>query len=532
MSKLKGKFLAIDLDPEGLIAVSGTASAMEHAYAWIPGQEQGPPPLTAENAKQLGAELRKRLDAAGFPAAPLLVGIGRDKTILKEVRYPGAIPSEETRLVHGQAQRELGDLKSVFDYAPLPDAGEAGEKRALVVAVKSEFFEAIKAFAEGGKWTLAAVAPRPYAIAAGLSASLLSGKVQTPANPEAAMAVVSLGPQGGEFTVIHRGSVTFTRAVPPQAVENEQILLNEIRRNLTTYDSQNASRPVGAVYVPEAEHTLGGWSGKLEDGLAIPVHAYDPIGTAAEKVPVKLHGRYAGAAGLLAGHAIGLPVNLASPRRAVAKTDPRKPIFIATAIAASVLVIGGGIFGYMAVDAADTRLVQKRKDKEDLEKFLADAEPDGKRIAAAEQWQKRGVNYLDELFDMADRMPPNDTVRVNKITGAAIRVDKNGKQNGQAQLVISVGAKNPVAASELVSAIDRDNLKDRKFYTGTSKIVGGADTHANTHNQLATITTTVNHRAPSEYIRDPKFTPPRRGAIAPPPPVEEDKKPADPDDLP
>ena len=534
--------LAIDLDPEGLLVVSGPAGRgavrVEHAHAWLPGNEHGPPALTAENAKKLGADLRARLDAAGIPPGPVLVGIGRDKVILKEVKYPGVDPAEETRLVYGQAARELGDLRgdTVLDYAPLPDSGEGVERRALVVVLKAEFLDAVKAFVEAGRWKLAAVTPRPYAIAAGLAEAIANRKSPPLAQPDAAAAVVSLSPQGGEFTVIRNWIVTFTRAIPQQSLENEGTLLNEIRRNLTTYESQNQNRPVSAVYVPEAEHTLGGWAGKLEHSLPVPVHTYDPVATAAESVPLKLRGRYAGAAGLLAGRSVGLPVNLAAPRTAKVKADPNKPILIGAAIAAAVLIVGGGLFGYMALSAADDRVALKKQQKEGLEKLLADADPDGKRIAAAEQWEARGVNYLDEMFDLADRMPPGDTVRLNKITGTAIRVDKNGKQNGQSFFVLTVGAKNPTASGDLVTAIDRENTKDRKFYVGTMKNGNGADSHANTHNQLATIMTTVNHRSPGEYTRYPMFSPPRRGvipaAVAPDPTSADDKKTVNPDDLP
>jgi len=527
MAKSKTKYLAIDIDPEGLIAVAGS-DRVEHAFAWLPGSEHGPPAFTPETAKQLGQLLRARLDAAGFPVAPLVVGIGREKAILKDVKFPGAAPDEETRLVHHQAMKELGDFRAVFDYVPLPDPADAnGERRAIVVALKTDFFESVKAFVQGGGWkTLAGVTLRPYAIAAGLGEALASGQAPPLPSAEAAAAVVSLSPQGGEFTVIRGGAVVFTRAVPPQSLETDTALLNEIRRNLTTYDSQNASRPIVALYVPEAQHMLGGWFGKLDGALPIPVHSYDPVVSAASPPAEKQRGRFAGAVGLLAARGAGLPVNLAAPRQAKKKTDPKKPLMIAAAIAAGLLIVVGGVFGYMAVSAADETVAQKQEEKTKLEKLIAEADPDAKRIAAADAWQKRSVNYLDELFDLADRMPANDTVRVNKITGTAQRVDKTGKQNGQAVLVLSVGAKNPLAASELVSAIDRDNTKDRRFYVGTSKTIGGADTHANAHNQLATITTTLNHRSPAEYTRYPSFTPPRRGVIPAAAP-EPEKKPTE-----
>jgi hypothetical protein len=157
---------------------------------------------------------------------------------------------------------------------------------------------------------------------------------------------------------------------------------------------------------------------------------------------------------------------------------------------------------------------------------LTAMETDHKRLEAAEQWESRGVNYLDELFDMSDRMPPADALRVSKFTGTAMRVDKNGKQSEQALFILATGARTPNAASELMSAIDRDNLRGRKFYLGTSRTVGGTDSHTNTHNQLATITTKVMHRAPSEYSRDPLFYVPRRGGIvvAPPEPAKETPK--------
>lgn len=134
-----------------------------------------------------------------------------------------------------------------------------------------------------------------------------------------------------------------------------------------------------------------------------------------------------------------------SPRRAqpIAKSDPRKKLLLGAAVAALVLILGGGIVGYMTLSAADERVNQRHKDKADLEALLAEAEPNSKRLAAAEQWEARSVNYLDEMFDLSDRMPSGDTLRVSKITGTAVRVDKAGKQNGQSYLSMSVGAKTP-----------------------------------------------------------------------------------------
>jgi len=531
-SKVRGtKYLAIDIDPEGLLVVSGPvggdAARVEHAHAWLPGEEYGPPVLSAASAKKIGEELRDRLKAAGIPPGPVLVSIGRDKVILKDVKYPAVDPDDEPALVRFQAMKEIAENPDevVLDYTPLSngDAEGGADRRATAVVVKRDYYNAVQSMVTAAGWKLAAVTPRPFAVAAGLAEALATGKAPALGSSGDAAAVVTLSPLGGEFTVVRHGIVTFTRAIPAPVIANETLLLGEIRRNLTTYDGQN--RTVKAVYVPEAEDMLGGWSTKLQHGLPVPVYAYDPVATAAEPIPSKLRSRFAGAVGLLAGRVAGLPINFTSPRQPKVKSDPRKPLFIATAIAALVLIVGGGLTGYLMLSAADDRLQQKQQDKADLEKLLADADPDGKRIAAAEQWEARGVNYLDQMFDFSEQVPPGDTVRVSKITGSAIRVDKAGKQNGQAHIVLSVGAKNVTAAADLVTAIDRDNTKDRKYYVGTTKTVGGIDTHTNTHNQLATIETVVNHRSPGEYTRFPTFSAPRRGVIPPVAPPTPDPAP-------
>jgi hypothetical protein len=359
---------------------------------------------------------------------------------------------------------------------------------------------------------LAAVTPRPFAIAAGLVRALAGGTAPKLDSPDDSAAVVTLCPQGGEFTIVRGGKVAFARAIPAQVLVNEALLLGEVKRNLTTYNGQNQGHAVTAVYVPEAENMLGGWSSKLQHGLAIPVHAYDPVGSVPQ-APTERHGRFAGAAGLLACRGIGLPINFVSPRQPVAKADPRKAFFLTAAAAAVVLILGGGIAGYLALASADDNLQTKLNEKADLDKLLADWDPERKRLEAADQWESRGVNYLDELFDLSDRMPSGDTVHVNSFKGESIKPDKNGKQTAQAVFTLKVGAKTDNASTELMSAIVRDSTKNHKHYSNTGKIVGGIDSHSNVYNQQATISTQVFHRLPDEYIRYPIFQSPRRSVI-------------------
>src|SRR5205085_7959007 len=119
--------------------VSGGNVRTQRAAVWA--EPQSPNPAEAE---ALGKLLRERLKQAGIAPAPVLACLGRDRVIVKEVRYPAVAAREEPALVRFQAVKELSNQAEevVIDYMPL-DGGEAGsEKRALVFIVRCELLVA------------------------------------------------------------------------------------------------------------------------------------------------------------------------------------------------------------------------------------------------------------------------------------------------------------------------------------------------------------------------------------------------------
>ena len=119
------RYLAIDLDPQGLFVAAGSvrggSAKVDAALAWTAADGDGPPPLTAETAQAIGEQLKERLRSAGITPAPVLVCVGRDKVILKELRYPAVAAGEEPALVRFQTMKEISENPDevVLDYAPL-----------------------------------------------------------------------------------------------------------------------------------------------------------------------------------------------------------------------------------------------------------------------------------------------------------------------------------------------------------------------------------------------------------------------------
>lgn len=497
------RFLAIDLEASGLFVASGTvrsdAVAVEKTLAW----EDSRLPLTNENATALGESFKDALKAAGIAAAPVLVSVGRDRVILKELRYPAVRPSQEPNIVRFQAMKDLSEAPDdlVLDYVPTSEAN--GERRATAFVLKKDYHAAIQAFVLAAGLKLAAITPRPFAIAAALH------RVVTLAKPEDAVAVITLGAHGGEFTVLRGDHITFTRTISAQAMANGDTLSADVKRNLAVYGGSNSRAPLAELYL--AEPTSPGYLGKLRLMLPLPVQPFDPF--LSTDMPGENASRFTGAVGLLAlRRAAELPINFASPRQPRAEADPNRKALLLTALACTLLLGLGFVYGFLELNRASENLASAERQKKNAEEILTSLDADAKRLQAVDDWTKREVVWLDELYDLFDRFPDIDRARVSSFKGEALPVDRVGKQPAQAKVDVRLNTGSPDAVNALLAAFDRDNTERNKYYVNPIKTAGGlvSGTSAGALNLLFTISTLVNHRPASDFVRQ---------ALASPPPV-------------
>jgi hypothetical protein len=521
-------FIALDLDSQGLYAVAGAARGtpkVTHALAWT--GDEPPPPLTAETAKSIGEQLRDRLKDAGVAPAPVLVTVGRDRIILKELRYPPVPAVDEPAVVRFQALKEMSESPDdiVLDYTPLGETAE--ERRSMAVVIRRDLFTSIQAMCAAAGLKLAGVTPRPYAIAAGLGRAL-SGAHE---NPDEAVGALILGPAGGEFTVVRRGAVTFTLAIPAPVIASQQMLVAQVRRNLVVYAGQHPGHPVRALFVSEVD---GEWVPRLAAAVGVPVHGYDPLAGALPGVPDEVRGRFAGAVGLLAGRAAdALPINFASPRQPQTAKDPAKRKLAFVGLAALLFLFVAGAGGMWWVAQGDDRIADLTRQRDELKDRVGKGGPDANRLKAIDGWQKREVVWLDELHDLAKRMPADDSVRVSSFVATPLPVGKDGKQEAQARLELKLASTNTASATALETAIVRDNTTPNKFYVGTFHTGGGiGPLSTGKHNQMVTIITKVNRRDPGQFEPTPMFAPVKRTtgsagiSFVPPPPLPMETAPA------
>ena len=539
------RYLSVDADVHGLFVAVGNLTRGQFAIERTLVASDGAKALSPSTAVELGGKLKQLLKDAGIAPAPVLLTIGRDRVVLKEIKHPPSPPQDEAAIVRFQALKELTDAPEevILDYSPI-NFGNAtlGERKALVAFLRKDAFTAAKVFCEVAGLKLASVTPRPFASAAAAGYAIASGAVAAPERADAAIGVLTLGETGGEFTVTRSGQIVFSRSLPGPATASEASLLGELKRNLTVYTSQSGGDAVQAIYLAESPSGSIGWTARLQTGLPVQVHAFDPLGDSrvADTIPAQLRGRFAGVVGQFAAKSgVGpTPINFMQPRQPRASSSPNRSRVL-VGVLAGALVLGAIAFGaYLLVEQSNRKVAYMKAQVEQADNDLKALEMDGKRLAAAEEFDARQVVWLDELYDVADRFPDITKMKLTSFLGTALPppTEKEKEKEKAALLTAPLStqkktAPKPVATIKLNVTTDSANIADRdlaeklvqtmdaardRYYSGARKTTAGTSGSATAKSTLQqfVIEAQIAHRPATEFTRKITATLPKKAEPA------------------
>jgi hypothetical protein len=409
------RFLALDWDHDQLHIVAanvkGGGVRISGAVVW----PQAKSPNPAE-AAALGQLLKERLKEAGIAPAPVLACVGRDRVVLKELRYPAVPAHEEPAVVRFQAAKEITEQVHdvVIDYTSRAATDGKGDRRALALILRKEMLAAYQTICQAAGLKLAALTPRPFGIAAAWRRQA-GTSVLTPA-PEAAdaaVAVLVVSEKWAEFCVVQGEHLLFSRSLA--AGGN---LAGEVRRSLAVYSGQAPQHPVTALYLASNNHRAD-LRDRLQELLQVPVHFFDPFAQAERPdLPPSGRGSFAGAVGLLAAQAgAGLPINFVKPREPRQQADPnRRKHLLYGALAATALF---ALVGYAYLQLADlnSEVAWRVKKRQEQDNLISQTDLDERRFKALKDWTDAEVVWLDELYDLTDRFPNNTGIQLSQMTG-------------------------------------------------------------------------------------------------------------------
>jgi len=445
------RFLALESDALRLhlLAASSRVGSLRLEKTLVAEEEKALAPATAAD---IGARLKELLKEEKIAPNALLVSVPRDRVVLKEIKIPVVPAHEEPAVVRFQALREFTENADeiVIDFTPLSTAGN--ERRVQIVSVRKDFVLACKKLADAVGVPLKAVAPRSYALLAGLQRAIAQNAVAAP-EPGAATALLVRGERWGELIIQRGGNLILARSIAAQALSTDAALIGELRRNLAIHANQNPDSPVRAIYLPEPD-SVGGLRERLQAGLEMPVHSYEPL--AGLPAPDGPRGTLVGLAGIVALASQGeFPINFAKPREPKPPRDPQKRLLGYAAAAALILVLAFGAFAGLHLFNKERQIANLEKQKQHSDNMLRQLDPDAKRLKAIDEWAATDINWLDELYEASARTQDGQRIRVTSFTAAPID-NRNLKSKQIASISIRGVTTDHQPVANLVSDIDQE----------------------------------------------------------------------------
>jgi Tfp pilus assembly PilM family ATPase len=490
------RILAIDWDHEFLHVIAGNTGrggvSVDRAFVWSIGGD-----LTPQNGEALGHKLREALKSAGAAAGPVVAAVGRERVVVKELRFPPVPPADEPALVRFQAAKDLSELPDdvVIDYAKISPPDAAGERQALAVALKKQTLKGLQALCQGAGLKLAAVTTRSSALAGTVERA--QGLGAAPVHETVAVLVV--GRRWAELTILNQGRVLLTRALAVGAA-----LTGEVQRSLAMFLMQSGSVPAPQVLLVAGQRDPA-IEANLKDLVGVAVQRLEPLGVADQTVEGE-RGLYAAAVGAahLWGKQGAVPINFAAPKEPKPQRDPNRNRKVVYGTAAAVLLLVGIFAGNRVLAAKRVEIARLQQDKAALDDQYRKMNQDRLDIEGLKEWEATTVSWLDEFYDLSARFPHQVGFRLKDIT-ATPPPKRSGKEKIIGQISIT-----GVARTDQIGHVNDfiASLRNDRYLEATP---GPFKTVANGTAQEFQIKVDVARRPPEHYTI--RFTPPPRGLL-------------------
>jgi hypothetical protein len=476
------RYLALDWDQNQLHIVAanvrGTTVQVQRALVW---QEPRVPTTPAE-ADELGQMLRDRLKEAGIAPAPVLACVGRDRVIVKEVRFPAVPDTEEPAIVRFQAVKELTDAPEdvVIDYVPV-GSGSNGERKAAALVIRRDVLSTYQKVCLAAGLKLAALTPRLVGVSACLRQVMGKTVITPPPEPaDGVITVVVIGEKSAELCVLRGETFLLSRSLP--VASN---LAADVRRNLAVYAGQQPQHPVCAVYL--AGKGAGELRERLSELIEPAVHTFDPFaGSEASELPTGNRGSFAGAVGLLHAQGAGQPaINFVSPRQPKPPANPNFRYARVALIGWLVLFAGLMVLGRVVHASMSKQADYYSAERNKVSTELTQTRESAKRLKAIDEWDN--LVMLDELYELTAHIRDVNAVRV--ISVQADPLPRNPQSKFVARVTVRgkmLNRTNPRKPVEDLVAM----LRKEGFYTPRP---------LKTEKDTFTLIVDVERRAPTAY---------------------------------
>jgi Tfp pilus assembly PilM family ATPase len=366
--------------------------------------------------------LKPELARLGIAGGPVLIALPRDEAVVKRLDLPEVTDDELPVLVRFQAgaKSSVGLDELSLDFIPLPRRSEIPGREVLLATVPRQTLDEV---------TTVCQAAGLEAKVVGLTAVAVSQFVARAEEAEdqvsaGASLVVARHGNRIEISVLRRSHLLFSHSsrLPEGASASEaQAITAEVSRALVALRGTAAEVKIERIWtlVSAAEQELLAES--LHRRLACEVRPLDPFAAVECETGVVNattdRALYAGPIGmLLARFDAKVPsIDFLSPRRPPVKRDSKKRKLVLAGAGAGVMVALLVLLQWQRLNRLDGEIADLNLTEDGVNEKLKLMKPTTDAAAIVAQWDAEGADWLDELVELTNRMPPTDKVYVQVV---------------------------------------------------------------------------------------------------------------------
>lgn len=421
---------------------------------------------TALTAQEQGQQIRERLKEYKLGKTPVVVLADRSKVEELNLSLPSVPDAELPPLVLNQALLESPGLteETIVDFVPLRVEDSETSRKVIALAMTPKTVEGYQAVCQQAGLQLTGIQYRPYAACVPVRESM--GEVL-----ETTSLVVTPYRDDVELSVLDGDEVPLSRQVRLPGLQADEgvqeRLIGEIRRTLLTAPQHlTKGREIQDLRVCGTSDGTADLIKRIGEETGLPVLRIDPTTSAGVSVE--------GDSPLVEGFTplLGVLQLAALDRRpAIDFLAPHKPIVrqsnTRTLVLGGLLLLTAGYFGF---DFLQQQMAAGNEQLNELRKTLAELKSDLKKLDKEKNlannvlnWEASTPNWLEELRDFSQRIPPGEDVTLSRLTLSP------GRGAGGA-MSFAAAARSPDA----VVALEK-SLRDDRHAIQTPGIVQRSD---------------------------------------------------------
>lgn len=374
---------------------------------------------------EIGERIQAALSARNIGRVQTHVLLGRANLELRFINVPPAPADELPAMVRIQAARHFSNLAGDWplDFVPVSGEDEA-TTRVLAATVSPKLVAAISDTCRAAQLTPLSLVLRPFAAAA-----LWRGRSD---RRECTLTIDMLADEL-DLTVLAGDKVALTRTVRMAAAGDQlaPAIVSEVRRTIASAQNQLSGEKVQRIVIFGGPDDFAGTGTSLGESMKLPVEICDPFDDFTLSADLRSRrpqssGRYAPLLGMIADVAGGRrpDIDFLHPRQAPSSSLARRPLLVAVAAAACVL-LAIGLVTWWKLQSLDAQIERLAKQSASWDTAVEKAEQLDADVGHVDRFVAGDVCWLDELRELSAEFPPPEQVIVGQWTAAAL--DEGGQ---------------------------------------------------------------------------------------------------------